>query len=152
MDENKKIEQQENLFFEKLAEFEKEYIKNIYKDNRNNNILLADKQKKIQELILDLIKFQKAKSSFNNFELNELNERELNFKNLFKRIKNLVKEEGGFLFMPFRMIFYNFLVNYKNNNNRKSKNIKTFPKENNLLETSIIFLLINFFFFFKYFF
>lgn len=149
MEEHKNNKHQENLFYEKLTEFEKDYIESIYNINsnyndniqqqNNNNNFLSNKLKEIQDLISEMIKLQKSESVLNymsNGDINDENFREIKLKDLFKKIKKISKEEGGFLFMPFRMIFYNFCLKYKSG--RKAQKEKAFTQASILLETSIV--------------
>ncbi len=141
MEEIKPNKQQEKLFYKKLAKFEKDYIKSLYHTNddknKNQSSFLAEKLNEIQELILELIGFQAdEESSATDAELigkhSSENFREIKLKNLIKRIKSLSKEEGGFLYMPFRIVFYNFYLH--NVNNHRVQEHKLFPQEDNMIE------------------
>lgn len=117
MDDLKILEKQENLFYEKLTKYEKEYLESFNKHNENHNNYnnSNNKLKEIQDIIMEIIKTENKDSSiFNlNNNSNEYNERKVYVNNLMKKIKKLSKEEGGFLIMPFRIILYNFLYNYE---------------------------------------
>jgi hypothetical protein len=145
---HKNIKHQEKLFYEKLTDFEEDYIESIF-NNNNDNIHLkqnttdsfADKLKDIQDLILELIEFQRTESSQGSMNrksdlIDDGNLRETQLKDLFKKIKKLSKAEGGFLFMPFRTIFYNFYLNYKNRS--KAEKDSEHQQADYLLKSSIV--------------
>ncbi len=146
---HKNIKHQEKLFYEKLTDFEEDYIESIFNNNNNDNIHLkqnttnsfADKLKDIQDLILKLIEFQRTESSQGSMNrksdsIDDESLRETQLKDLFKKIKKLSKAEGGFLFMPFRTIFYNFYLNYKNRSKAQKDN--EHQQADYLLKSSIV--------------
>lgn len=141
MEEIKINKQQEELFYEKIIAFEKDYIKSLFdcSQEKIKNNYSTEKLNEIQALILELIELQSEKPPLINPSMNDVVNhekfREIKLKSLFKKIKKLSKEEGGFLFMPLRIIFYNFFLEFKNS--QKAKKDKKFPQADNLLDSGI---------------
>lgn len=118
MEENK-FTKQEKFFYDKILSLEKEYIQNNYsigsnKLNDNNNKLVE-----IENLIIDIIAFEKNQTNIfykqtkgaaeskkhDNYQLSQT---------LIKKAEKLAIESGGFIYMPYRIIIYNFFIKYKN--------------------------------------
>jgi len=121
MEETNKKEQ-EKLFYEKLIYYEKEYIKSNFNIKNQEDGFLDNKIKEMENLIFEFSNFKREaykQESINPENKYFISHETMNFntslKSIYKKLKKLSREEGGFIFMPYRFIFYNFYKHYFNN-------------------------------------
>ncbi len=162
LDQETLLFDQEKLFYNKLLIYEKEYITKNIKNalNKDSKKPLFDyKIKQLEEIILEIINLQNER--LNNENCKEENKSNISFtdsntinkttiKNIIKKIKKLSREEGGFMYMPYRIILYNFSMNLVNSKNPlkkiKKDNSHNLVKSNelsNLKNYLILFLFIE---------